>query len=187
MQLLANILGERAMVHLEETKTESSSSSSDIVSGDKGDTISSPSSSSMPDIDESAAPVSSSAFCCSPSLCTRLWPFFSHGMEDVRRAAALTLSSLLSTSSASPASGSIPLASSSAASSWISSNLVDAMRLVFQRSLLEDRQPVIDVLVKLWRQIVEGASIQGGFQAGEYVVIRERNQKPLCFTHPLFV
>ena len=94
----------------------------------------------------------------SPSLCARLWPFFSHGIEEVRRAAAQTLSSLLSSSKSSSMLSTS--SSSTSSSSWLSSILVDAMRLVYQRVLLEDRQSVVDVLQQLWQQMLDQASLK---------------------------
>ncbi|XP_037082092.1 TATA-binding protein-associated factor 172-like [Pollicipes pollicipes] len=79
-----------------------------------------------------------------PSLVPRLWPFLGHTSSSVRRSAALTLSQLVH---------------SQDLETWSAEVIQMALRLTFQRALLEDQAAILDLLVKAWAGLVSRTSL----------------------------
>lgn len=69
----------------------------------------------------------------------RLWPFLRHNIVSVRRAALQTLLSLLSSNSTNPQP-----------CQWVIPILQDTLRHIYQRSLLETHQELLDLVERVW-------------------------------------
>ncbi|XP_041362673.1 TATA-binding protein-associated factor 172-like isoform X2 [Gigantopelta aegis] len=77
-------------------------------------------------------------------LIPRLWPFLRHNIKSVRKAALETFYTLLS------AEG-----QQNALQSWLPAVLQDALRHIYQRSLLEHSPELLDLVEKVWAQLLE--------------------------------
>ncbi|KAH7643780.1 tata-binding protein-associated factor 172-like protein [Dermatophagoides farinae] len=79
-------------------------------------------------------------------LIPRLWPFLSHSLSSVRRS---VLESLL-------------ILSEKNSNEWLnqSSLLSDALRLLYQRSLIENHTIILDLLYKVWLNLISKANYQ---------------------------
>lgn len=76
-------------------------------------------------------------------LIPRLWPFLSHSLSLVRRSVLDSLLILCEKSS----------------SAWLTSPLLsEALRLIFQRSLLESLSPILDLLHQVWLRLLSKAT-----------------------------
>ncbi|KPM11156.1 TATA-binding protein-associated factor 172-like protein [Sarcoptes scabiei] len=78
-------------------------------------------------------------------LIPRLWPFLSHSLSSVRKS---VLESLL-------------ILSEKSQNTWNSTELLsDALRLVYQRSLIENQTMILELLTKVWISLVTRASYE---------------------------
>ena len=68
-------------------------------------------------------------------LVPRLWPFLRHNIGSVRRASLETLRTLVSDRDAAPA--------------WLPAVLTDALRLVYQRTLLEPSTEILATVTQV--------------------------------------
>uniref|UniRef100_A0A8D0GH04 B-TFIID TATA-box binding protein associated factor 1 n=1 Tax=Sphenodon punctatus TaxID=8508 RepID=A0A8D0GH04_SPHPU len=80
-------------------------------------------------------------------LVPRVWPFLHHTISSVRKAALETLFTLLSTQDqSSPA--------------WLTPILQDMLRHIFQFCILESNQEILDLIHKVWLELLSKASVQ---------------------------
>ncbi|XP_072281164.1 TATA-binding protein-associated factor 172 isoform X2 [Pyxicephalus adspersus] len=77
----------------------------------------------------------------------RVWPFLRHTISSVRKAALETLCTLLSTQDQN-------------CSGWLIPILQDMLRHVFQLCILESNQEILDLIHKLWQELITKASVQ---------------------------
>lgn len=78
-------------------------------------------------------------------LIPRLWPFLFHSLSSVRKS---VLESLL-------------ILSEKSSNSWLSSSILsDALRLLFQRSLIENHNSILELLYKVWLRLISKASYE---------------------------
>nr|XP_033799589.1 TATA-binding protein-associated factor 172 isoform X2 [Geotrypetes seraphini] len=80
-------------------------------------------------------------------LVPRVWPFLRHTISSVRKAALETLYTLLSTQDQS-------------CSVWLTPILQDMLRHIFQSCILESSQEILDLIYKVWVELVNKASVQ---------------------------
>ncbi|XP_075830034.1 TATA-binding protein-associated factor 172 isoform X1 [Microtus pennsylvanicus] len=80
-------------------------------------------------------------------LVPRVWPFLHHTISSVRRAALETLFTLLSTQDQN-------------SSSWLIPILSDMLRHIFQFCVLESSQEILDLIHKVWMELLSKASVQ---------------------------
>ncbi|XP_029788086.1 TATA-binding protein-associated factor 172 isoform X3 [Suricata suricatta] len=80
-------------------------------------------------------------------LVPRVWPFLHHTISSVRRAALETLFTLLSTQDQN-------------SSSWLIPILPDMLRHIFQFCVLESNQEILDLIHKVWMELLSKASVQ---------------------------
>ncbi|GAB1302362.1 B-TFIID TATA-box-binding protein-associated factor 1 [Apodemus speciosus] len=80
-------------------------------------------------------------------LVPRVWPFLHHTISSVRRAALETLFTLLSTQDQN-------------SSSWLIPILSDMLRHIFQFCVLESSQEILDLIHKVWMELLNKASVQ---------------------------
>ncbi|XP_029465800.1 TATA-binding protein-associated factor 172 [Rhinatrema bivittatum] len=80
-------------------------------------------------------------------LVPRVWPFLRHTISSVRKAALETLYTLLSTQDQS-------------CSVWLTPILQDMLRHIFQSCILESNQEILDLIHKVWVELVNKASVQ---------------------------
>ncbi|KAM7073998.1 TATA-binding protein-associated factor 172 isoform 1-T1 [Molossus nigricans] len=80
-------------------------------------------------------------------LVPRVWPFLHHTISSVRRAALETLFTLLSTQDQN-------------SSSWLIPILPDMLRHIFQFCVLESSQEILDLIHKVWMELLSKASVQ---------------------------
>ncbi|OCT71624.1 TATA-binding protein-associated factor 172 [Xenopus laevis] len=80
-------------------------------------------------------------------LVPRVWPFLRHTISSVRKAALETLCTLLSTQDQN-------------CSGWLTPILQDMMRHIFQICILESNQEIIDLILKVWQELLNKASVQ---------------------------
>lgn len=79
------------------------------------------------------------------NLIPRLWPFLFHSLSSVRKS---VLESLL-------------ILSEKSSDTWLSSSILsDALRLLFQRSLIENHNSILDLLYKVWLRLISKASYE---------------------------
>uniref|UniRef100_A0ABI7X4X6 B-TFIID TATA-box binding protein associated factor 1 n=1 Tax=Felis catus TaxID=9685 RepID=A0ABI7X4X6_FELCA len=79
-------------------------------------------------------------------LVPRVWPFLHHTISSVRRAALETLFTLLSTQDQN-------------SSSWLIPILPDMLRHIFQFCVLESSQEILDLIHKVWMELLSKASV----------------------------
>ncbi|XP_046551692.1 LOW QUALITY PROTEIN: TATA-binding protein-associated factor 172-like [Haliotis rubra] len=84
-------------------------------------------------------------------LTPRLFPFLRHNIVSVRRADLQTLSTLLTIAT--------PDTKQPVVRSWLCPILQEVLRHVFQRSLLEERQELLDLVQKVWSQLLRCAPL----------------------------
>ncbi|XP_053244740.1 TATA-binding protein-associated factor 172 isoform X4 [Podarcis raffonei] len=80
-------------------------------------------------------------------LVPRVWPFLHHTISSVRKAALETLFTLLSTEDQSSAA-------------WLTPILQDMLRHIFQFCILESNQEILELIHKVWLELLSKASIQ---------------------------
>uniref|UniRef100_A0A7M4FCU0 B-TFIID TATA-box binding protein associated factor 1 n=1 Tax=Crocodylus porosus TaxID=8502 RepID=A0A7M4FCU0_CROPO len=80
-------------------------------------------------------------------LVPRVWPFLHHTISSVRKAALETLFTLLSTQDQS-------------SSTWLTPILQDMLRHIFQFCILESNQEILDLIHKVWLELLNKAPIQ---------------------------
>ncbi|KAL8187149.1 UNVERIFIED_CONTAM: btaf1 RNA polymerase II, B-TFIID transcription factor-associated, 170kDa [Gekko kuhli] len=80
-------------------------------------------------------------------LVPRVWPFLHHTISSVRKAALETLFTLLSTQDQSSAAWLIPI-------------LQDMLRHIFQFCILESNQEILELIHKVWLELLSKASLQ---------------------------
>ncbi|XP_077678748.1 TATA-binding protein-associated factor 172 isoform X3 [Eretmochelys imbricata] len=80
-------------------------------------------------------------------LVPRVWPFLHHTISSVRKAALETLFTLLSTQDQS-------------SSAWLTPILQDMLRHIFQFCILESSQDILDLIHKVWLELLNKASVQ---------------------------
>ncbi|XP_071987194.1 TATA-binding protein-associated factor 172 isoform X2 [Engystomops pustulosus] len=80
-------------------------------------------------------------------LVPRVWPFLRHSISSVRKAALETLCTLLSTQDQN-------------CSGWLTPILQDMLRHIFQICILESNQEILDLIHKVWQQLIHKASVQ---------------------------
>ncbi|NXO33075.1 BTAF1 factor, partial [Locustella ochotensis] len=80
-------------------------------------------------------------------LVPRVWPFLHHTISSVRKAALETLFTLLSTQDQS-------------SSTWLTPILQDMLRHIFQFCILESNQEILDLIHKVWLELLNKASVQ---------------------------
>ncbi|KAM9325875.1 LOW QUALITY PROTEIN: TATA-binding protein-associated factor 172 [Gastrophryne carolinensis] len=80
-------------------------------------------------------------------LVPRVWPFLRHTISSVRKAALETLCTLLSTQDQS-------------CSGWLTPILQDMMRHIFQLCILESSQDILELINKVWQELINKASTQ---------------------------
>ncbi|MEE6485729.1 hypothetical protein FKM82_014380 [Ascaphus truei] len=80
-------------------------------------------------------------------LVPRVWPFLRHSISSVRRAALETLCTLLCTQVQN-------------CSGWLTPILQDMLRHIFQLCILESNQEILDLIHKVWQELIMKASIQ---------------------------
>ncbi|XP_066457101.1 TATA-binding protein-associated factor 172 isoform X2 [Eleutherodactylus coqui] len=80
-------------------------------------------------------------------LVPRVWPFLRHTISSVRRAALETLCTLLSTQDQN-------------CSGWLTPILQDMLRHIFQICILESNQEILDLIHKVWQELIHKASVQ---------------------------
>ncbi|XP_033118487.1 TATA-binding protein-associated factor 172-like [Anneissia japonica] len=87
-------------------------------------------------------------------LIPRLWPFLSHTILSVRKAALQTLLTLLKADTYE-----VPVGT------WLPVILQDAMRHIFQRCLVETTSDTLDLIQEVWDAILQKAVLQNILQA----------------------
>ncbi|XP_068114094.1 TATA-binding protein-associated factor 172 [Hyperolius riggenbachi] len=80
-------------------------------------------------------------------LVPRVWPFLRHTISSVRKAALETLCTLLSTQDQN-------------SSGWLTPILQDMLRHIFQLCILESNQEILDLIHKVWQELITKASVQ---------------------------
>lgn len=80
-------------------------------------------------------------------LVPRVWPFLRHTISSVRRAALETLCTLLYTQDQN-------------CSGWLTPILQDMLRHIFQLCILESNQEILDLIHKLWQELITKANVQ---------------------------
>ncbi|XP_018593643.1 TATA-binding protein-associated factor 172 isoform X2 [Scleropages formosus] len=80
-------------------------------------------------------------------LVPRVWPFLRHTISSVRKAALETLFTLLSKADQSSAE-------------WLTPILQDMLRHIFQSCILESNQEILDLIQKVWMELIRQASQQ---------------------------
>ncbi|XP_063291293.1 TATA-binding protein-associated factor 172 isoform X1 [Pelobates fuscus] len=80
-------------------------------------------------------------------LVPRVWPFLRHTISSVRRAALETLYTLLSTQDQN-------------CSGWLIPILQEMLRHIFQICILESNQEILDLIKKVWLELIKKASVQ---------------------------
>ncbi|KAM4032830.1 TATA-binding protein-associated factor 172 isoform 3-T3 [Anomaloglossus baeobatrachus] len=80
-------------------------------------------------------------------LVPRVWPFLRHTISSVRKAALETLCTLLSTQDQN-------------CSGWLTPILQDMLRHIFQICILESNQEILDLIHKVWQELIHKASVQ---------------------------
>ncbi|XP_075699360.1 TATA-binding protein-associated factor 172 isoform X4 [Rhinoderma darwinii] len=80
-------------------------------------------------------------------LVPRVWPFLRHTISSVRKAALETLCTLLSTQDQN-------------CSGWLTPILQDMLRHIFQICILESNQEILDLIHKVWQELIRKASVQ---------------------------
>ncbi|XP_061491537.1 TATA-binding protein-associated factor 172 [Rhineura floridana] len=80
-------------------------------------------------------------------LVPRVWPFLHHTISSVRKAALETLFTLLSTEDQSCAA-------------WLTPILQDMLRHIFQFCILESNQEILELIHKVWLELLSKASLQ---------------------------
>ncbi|XP_005991591.1 TATA-binding protein-associated factor 172 isoform X2 [Latimeria chalumnae] len=80
-------------------------------------------------------------------LVPRVWPFLCHTISSVRKAAFETLLTLLSTQEQSCAV-------------WLTPILQDMLRHIFQSCILESNQEILDLIQKVWLELLNKAPVQ---------------------------
>ncbi|KAM5142212.1 TATA-binding protein-associated factor 172 [Mantella aurantiaca] len=80
-------------------------------------------------------------------LVPRVWPFLRHTISSVRKAALETLCTLLSTQDQN-------------CSGWLTPILQEMLRHIFQLCILESNQEILDLIHKLWQELITKASVQ---------------------------
>ncbi|XP_075072265.1 TATA-binding protein-associated factor 172 isoform X2 [Mixophyes fleayi] len=80
-------------------------------------------------------------------LVPRVWPFLRHIISSVRKAALETLCTLLSTQDQS-------------CTGWLIPILQDMLRHIFQICILESNQEILDLIHKVWQELIRKASVQ---------------------------
>ncbi|KAG8435264.1 hypothetical protein GDO86_013278 [Hymenochirus boettgeri] len=80
-------------------------------------------------------------------LVPRVWPFLRHTISSVRKAALETLYTLLSTQDQN-------------CSAWLTPILQDILRHIFQICILESNQEILDLIHKVWQELLNKASVQ---------------------------
>ncbi|KAM3913658.1 TATA-binding protein-associated factor 172 isoform 2-T2 [Leptodactylus fuscus] len=80
-------------------------------------------------------------------LVPRVWPFLRHTISSVRKAALETLCTLLSTQDQN-------------SSGWLTPILQDMLRHIFQICILESNQEILDLIQKVWQELIHKASVQ---------------------------
>ncbi|XP_074928810.1 TATA-binding protein-associated factor 172 isoform X4 [Chelonoidis abingdonii] len=80
-------------------------------------------------------------------LVPRVWPFLHHTISSVRKAALETLFTLLSTQDQS-------------SSAWLTPILQDMLRHIFQFCILESSQDILDLIHKVWLELLNKAAVQ---------------------------
>ncbi|KAM4703865.1 TATA-binding protein-associated factor 172 [Rhinophrynus dorsalis] len=80
-------------------------------------------------------------------LVPRVWPFLRHTISSVRKAALETLCTLLSTQDQN-------------CSVWLTPILQDMLRHIFQICILESNQEILDLIHKVWQELINKASVQ---------------------------
>ncbi|CAH1273032.1 BTAF1 [Branchiostoma lanceolatum] len=83
------------------------------------------------------------------TLVPRLWPFLHHTIPSVRKASLETIHTLLVSDS--------PQAP---CSDWLPPLLQDAFRHVFQRSITETKDTILDIIQKVWLKLLEKAPLE---------------------------
>ncbi|XP_053548913.1 TATA-binding protein-associated factor 172 [Bombina bombina] len=81
------------------------------------------------------------------TLVPRVWPFLRHTISSVRKAALETLCTLLSTQDQN-------------CSGWLTPILQDMLRHIFQICILESNQEIIELIHKVWKELINKASVQ---------------------------
>ncbi|XP_077114676.1 TATA-binding protein-associated factor 172 isoform X1 [Ranitomeya variabilis] len=81
------------------------------------------------------------------TLVPRVWPFLRHTISSVRKAALETLCTLLSTQDQN-------------CSGWLTPILQDMLRHIFQICILESTQEILDLIHKVWQELIHKASVQ---------------------------
>ncbi|XP_061168195.1 TATA-binding protein-associated factor 172-like [Saccostrea echinata] len=84
-----------------------------------------------------------------PELVPRLWPFLRHSIASVRQSALETFHTLLT----------IP-EDQQTIQPWLPFILQDALRHVFQRCLLEEKENIIQILERVWTQLLFKAPLE---------------------------
>ncbi|XP_043911576.1 TATA-binding protein-associated factor 172 [Protopterus annectens] len=80
-------------------------------------------------------------------LVPRVWPFLHHTISSVRKAALETLFTLLSTQEQSSAT-------------WLTPILQEMLRHIFQACILESNQDILDLIQKVWQELLDKAPVQ---------------------------
>ncbi|XP_063818105.1 TATA-binding protein-associated factor 172 isoform X2 [Pseudophryne corroboree] len=80
-------------------------------------------------------------------LVPRVWPFLRHIISSVRKAALETLCTLLFTQDQS-------------CTGWLTPILQDMLRHIFQLCILESNQEILDLIQKVWQELIHKASVQ---------------------------
>ncbi|XP_070608514.1 TATA-binding protein-associated factor 172 isoform X1 [Erythrolamprus reginae] len=80
-------------------------------------------------------------------LVPRVWPFLHHTISSVRKAALETLFTLLTTQDQTSAS-------------WLTPILQDMLRHIFQFCILESNQEILELIHKVWLELLSKASLQ---------------------------
>ncbi|KAM8924786.1 TATA-binding protein-associated factor 172 [Pelodytes ibericus] len=80
-------------------------------------------------------------------LVPRVWPFLRHTISSVRKAALETLYTLLSTQDQN-------------CSGWLIPILQEMLRHIFQICILESNQDILDLIHKVWQELIKKASVQ---------------------------
>ncbi|XP_056018084.1 TATA-binding protein-associated factor 172-like [Ostrea edulis] len=84
-----------------------------------------------------------------PELVPRLWPFLRHSIASVRHSALQTFHTLLT----------LPEDQQSV-QPWLPFILQDALRHIFQRSLLEEKERITLILDRVWKQLLSRAPLE---------------------------
>ncbi|KAL7990489.1 hypothetical protein Chor_013919 [Crotalus horridus] len=80
-------------------------------------------------------------------LVPRVWPFLHHTISSVRKAALETLFTLLSTQD-------------QISATWLTPILQDMLRHIFQFCILESNQEILELIHKVWLELLSKASLQ---------------------------